>query len=97
MDHARMNKASNDRHPLSGKRMMLIFDDNIEEVFLGSMSLVRQVSAKVGWPQRLATKPVATIDQSSTSGRPVCSRTSRWRAGTGAIPTSYVTSAEPTF
>ena len=47
--------------------------------------------------QRLATKPVATIGRSSTSGRPVCSKTSRWRAATGAIPASYATSAKPTF
>jgi hypothetical protein len=60
-------------------------------------SSVRRESAKVGWPQRLATKPVATIGRSSTSGRPVCSKTSRWRAATGAIPASYATSAEPTF
>ncbi len=57
----------------------------------------RQASAKVGWPQRLATKPVATIGRSSTSGRPVCLRTSRWPAATGVIPASYATSAEPTF
>jgi IstB-like ATP binding protein len=60
-------------------------------------SSVRQASAKVGWPQRLATKPVATIGRSSISGRPVCSRISRWPAATGAIPASYATSAEPTF
>src|SRR5277367_697870 len=60
-------------------------------------SSVRQASAKVGWPQRLATKPVATIGRSSISGRPVCSRISRLPAATGAIPASYATSAEPTF
>jgi hypothetical protein len=48
MDRARMNKTSNDRHSFSGKRMMQIFDDNIKEVFLGSMSLVRAAWAKVG-------------------------------------------------
>ena len=31
---------------------------------------VRRASAKVGWPQRLATKPVATIGRSSTSKVP---------------------------
>ncbi len=60
-------------------------------------SSVRQASARVGWPQRLATKPVATIGRSSISGHPVCSRISRWPAATGAIPASYATSAEPTF
>ena len=60
-------------------------------------SSVRPASAKVGWPQRLATKPVATIGRSSISERPVCSRISRWPAATAAIPASYATSAEPTF
>src|ERR1700722_11553042 len=55
----------------------------------------RRASAKVGWPQRLATKPVATIGRSSTSGRRVCSRTSRWPAAMDAIPASYAISAEP--
>src|ERR1700722_15629459 len=55
----------------------------------------RRASAKVGWPQRLATKPVATIGRSSTSGRRVCSRPSRWPAAMDAIPASYAISAEP--
>ena len=33
-------------------------------------SSVRRASAKVGWPQRLATKPVATIGRSSISEAP---------------------------
>ena len=41
MDHARMNKTPNRHDPPSGERMMRIFNDDIDEVFLGSMSLVR--------------------------------------------------------
>jgi hypothetical protein len=39
MGQPRVDKAANDRDPPSCKRMMRIFNDNIEKVFLGSMSL----------------------------------------------------------
>jgi hypothetical protein len=38
MDQPRVDKAPNDQDPPSSKRMMRIFNDNIEKVFLGSMS-----------------------------------------------------------
>jgi hypothetical protein len=38
MDQPPMDKAPNDGDPLSSKRVMRIFDDNLKEVFLGSMS-----------------------------------------------------------
>ena len=60
-------------------------------------SSVRQASARVGWPQRLATKLVATIVGSCIRGHPFCSRISRWPAAMRAIPASYATSAEPTL
>ena len=39
MDHPCMDKASNDLDPPTSKRVMRIFDDNLEKVFLGGMSL----------------------------------------------------------
>ena len=66
MDHARMNKTSNDRHLLSGKRMMRIFDDNNIEVFLGSMSLVRAAWARAGSPALSATRRAEKTCPSST-------------------------------
>ena len=95
MDHARMNKTSNDRDPPSGKRMMRIFDDYVEEVFLGSMSLARPASARAGWPRRSATRPVATIGRCSTTACPSSSKNLRWRAAMGVIPASFATWAAP--
>jgi hypothetical protein len=39
MDQPRVDKTPKDRDPLSSKRMMRIFNDNLTKVFLGSMSL----------------------------------------------------------
>ena len=78
MDHARMNKTPNRHDPPSGERMMRIFNDDIDEVFLGSMSLVRPASAKAGWPAPSARKPAATIAPSSIIAGRSSART--WRS-----------------
>ena len=76
MDHAPMDNATKDRDPPSRKRMMQIFNDNVEQVFLGSMSLARPASAKAGWRRRSATRPAATIDRCFIIARPSSSKTS---------------------
>jgi len=88
MDHARMNKASNDRHLLSGKRMMRIFDDNIEEAFLGSMSLVRAAWARAGSPAPSATRRAEKTCPSSTPAPPGSSPISPSPMGMRATPGS---------
>ena len=39
VDQTRMDTAANDRNPTSRKRVMRVFDDDLEEVFAGGMSL----------------------------------------------------------
>ena len=39
VDQARMDTAANDWNPASRKRVMRVFDDDLEEVFVGGMSL----------------------------------------------------------
>ena len=70
MDRARMNKTSNDRYWFSGKRMMQIFDDNIKEVFLRSMSLVRAAWARAGSPAPSATRRAEKTCPSSIPAPP---------------------------
>ena len=39
VDQTRIDTAANDRNPASRKRVMRVFDDDLEEVFAGGMSL----------------------------------------------------------
>ena len=39
VDQTRMDTAANNRNPTSRKRVMRVFDDDLEEVFAGGMSL----------------------------------------------------------
>ena len=39
VDQTRMDTAANDRNPASRKRVMRVFDNDLEELFAGGMSL----------------------------------------------------------
>ena len=92
-----MAAAARYQNPQTVPRVKRIEDPPLSLLIPGSMSLPRRASEKAGWPEHLATKPVATIGRFSTSAYPACSRTSPWRAVMDAILASCAISAEPTF
>src|ERR1700674_2948358 len=73
-------------------RMVPIMDEDVEGLFLGSISRARPGSAKVGLPVPSVTRLAATTALFSTSGFPSSSLNSRSPAVTAAMPVSCAVS-----
>jgi hypothetical protein len=86
VDQTRVDYAPEDGDPPPDEWMMRIFNDDLEVVFLGSMSLDCAEPAKVGLPAPWATRLVATDSLSSTNVHRASSPNSLRRAAKVALP-----------
>jgi hypothetical protein len=67
-------------------RVMSIMDQNIDPLFLGSMSWDRPELESRGSPARLDIRRAATTTRCSTSESPDCSPIWRWRTAMAVTP-----------
>ena len=65
-----MLQAAHHDNALAGAWVVRVMDQDINALFLGSISLARPASAKVGLPVPSATRPAATTARCSTSAFP---------------------------